>query len=107
MASAVILTHPSFEREKVQNPVFRGKKRGCINFRIARREILAARAQRNSSVISLAPVYTSTLTKKSVSAELKKFQDLYESADDEQAACMRCLLEAAITSEINRRTSIW
>ncbi|AON55789.1 hypothetical protein [Herbaspirillum seropedicae] len=107
MASAVILTHPSFDRAKVENPVFRGKKRGCVNFRIARREILAARAQKDSNVINSAPVCTSTLTKKPVYAELKKFQDLYESADDEQAACMRCLLEAAITSEINRRTGIW
>ncbi|UIN20788.1 hypothetical protein [Herbaspirillum frisingense] len=107
MASAVILTHPSFEREKVQNPVFRGKKRGCINFRIARREILAARAQKSSSHITAAPIRTLAPAKQSVSAELKKFQDLYESADDEQAACMRCLLEAAIAGEIRRRTGVW
>ncbi|MET3433566.1 hypothetical protein ABIC71_003068 [Herbaspirillum seropedicae] len=107
MASAVILTHPSFDRAKVENPVFRGKKRGCVNFRIARREILAARAQKSSSHISAASIHTLADAKSSVSADLKKFQDLYESADDERAACMRCLLEAAITSEINRRTGIW
>ncbi|MBG7619320.1 hypothetical protein I5R65_07580 [Herbaspirillum sp. AP02] len=35
--SAAILSHPAFDRPKVVNPVFRGKKKGCISLGTERR----------------------------------------------------------------------
>lgn len=107
MSSAIILTHPAFEREKVENPVFRGKKRGCVNFRIARREILAARARRASCHLGGASESISIPPKQPASTELRQFQELYESANDERAEYMRRVLETVITSEIYHRTGIW
>ena len=107
MSSAIILRHPPFDREKVENPVFRGKKRGCVNFRIARREILAARARKASGQIGAPAERISVPAKQSASIELKQFQELYESADAEGADYMRRVLETVITGEIHRRTGIW
>lgn len=53
-AQAKILLHPCFGQPKVENPVIRGKKKGCLSFQMAQRRREVSRPKSVAEVV-LAP----------------------------------------------------
>ncbi|WP_058895950.1 hypothetical protein [Herbaspirillum rubrisubalbicans] len=109
--SAIILTHPKFDRPKVENAVHRGRKpKCCLNFIEAKRQRAITKAyafyglgpdgkplspQSATSVPGTAP--------RTACAQLQRFETLFRTADEKGATLMSNFLGAILETEINRR----
>jgi len=109
--SAIILTHPKFDRPKVKNAVHRGRKpKCCLNFIEAKRQRAAVevyafyglgpggkplRSQSAPSGTDRAP--------RTACAQLQQFEALFRTADEKGATLMSNFLGAILTTEIKRR----
>ncbi len=102
MKSAVtVLTHPTFNRPKVVNPVFRGKKRGCVSLGAARRKIAASGFSPAEHSAKNRP--TEKPHPRTACAQFQQFETLLRTTDEEGARCMLMMLNVALEVEINRR----
>ncbi|OWY35272.1 hypothetical protein [Herbaspirillum aquaticum] len=99
--SAILLSHPAFDRPKVINPVFPGRKKGCATLATARR--MRAHAQIDALLGRAAPAQVAEQPRPSACVVLEKINNLYLSADPNRAAHMLRFLCVIVEMEIEHR----
>ncbi|MCI1005234.1 hypothetical protein [Herbaspirillum sp. C7C8] len=97
MSAAIILKHPSFNGPEVSNPVFRGKKKGCVSLgTVRRRKIAETTNQTRSQTLIAAAKNIGAFNQK-----LQKLKSLYEAASDVE--WLELMIDVAIQGEIENR----
>lgn len=99
--SAILLSHPAFNRPKVINPIFPGRKKGCPTLATARRK--RAHAQIDVLLGRTTSLNRADQARPSASAVLEKINGLYLSADLNRAAHMLRFLGVIVEMEIEHR----
>ena len=99
--SAILLSHPAFDRPKVINPVFPGRKKGCATLATAR--LVRVHSQIDVLLGRAAPAQVAGQPRPSVCAVLEKINNLYLSADPNRADHMLRFLGVIVEMEIDHR----
>ncbi|UIN23508.1 hypothetical protein [Herbaspirillum frisingense] len=110
--SAIILTHPKFDRPKVKNAVHRGRKpKCCLNFIEAKRQRATIEVYAFYGLgpdgkplpSQSAPLWDTHTAPRTACAQLQQFEALFRTADEKGATLMSNFLGAILTTEIKRR----